>query len=90
MTSLYRYYLAADLAAKRLAAIGLKPDRINFDLDPSFRGNESENEQGVKYYMRWPEVRVDIDNSSFGFEGPVLWDSDARRLAEGDEAVLSR
>jgi len=64
--SLYRYYLAADLALKRLESIGLTTGDINLDREPSFKGSDAENGQGVPYRMIWGDVRLSARGFDYG------------------------
>lgn len=64
--ALYRYYLAADLALKRLEAIGLTAKNLTFDREPYFKNSDSANVNGVPYRMIYGDVRMSVQDFDYG------------------------
>ena len=63
--NLYRYYLAADLALKRLGAVGLTAKNITLDRWPYFKGSDSVNSNDVPYYMIYGDVRMSVESFDY-------------------------
>ena len=63
---LYRYYLAADLALKRLEAIGLTAKNLTLDREPYFKNRDSTNVNGVPYRMIYGDVRMSVQDFDYG------------------------
>ncbi len=63
---LYRYYLAADLALKRLESIGLTAKNLTFDREPYFKNSDSTNVNGVPYRMIYGDVRMSVQDFDYG------------------------
>ncbi len=64
--TLYRYYLAADLAIKRLEAIGLTAKNITIDRDPAFKDSDYATNNGVPYRMIYGDVRMSAQDFEYG------------------------
>lgn len=62
---LYRYYLAADLALKRLEAIGLTAKNLTLDREPYFKNSDSTNVNGVPYRMIYGDVRMSVESFDY-------------------------
>lgn len=64
--NLYRYYLAADLALKRLESIGLTAKNLTLDREPYFKNSDSTNVNGVPYRMIYGDVRMSVQDFDYG------------------------
>lgn len=66
--TLYRRYLAADRASKRVEALGAKTGLVFFSEDATFwrkREAESIKSGETPNLYRYPEIRIDLDTDSF-------------------------
>ena len=63
--TLYHYYLAADLAIKRLEAIGLTAKSITLDRASHFKNSDFANDNGVPYRMIYGDVRMSVESFDY-------------------------
>lgn len=81
--TLYRHYLAADLAKQRVEKLGYRLGDITLDDSPLL--NEYEGLDGIPNYMRWPRVRCVVS----GFENTYTLDQKNPGMLTQDELELT-
>lgn len=88
---LYRHYLAADLAQKRVESIGYSVSTIDIDYSPLL--SDYVGEAGVPSYMRFPALRVEVTGFTTTWEreraGASEEEAEAASQEEREAAILA-